>query len=451
MSMPRTLTGPCREGARLASKPAAGADTAWSANERVERHLRRVGEAIADAVLGYPDRRRHDGRPAGHPDDVRSCCRKSSPMAAARRNRPAPPGPRSPLPASARSGTRPRSKPASIPAQEQSRLGTSLSKSLPLNEQYSLTLQQRLQSDPAGHRAGARHRQPSEPQLRNRPVGEAQHHRHRHQPHSRPDAVARPTTNGCARSAPSRNCSTASPSPARSARPPRARRTRASARASSAAGEAAAISGRQPIPRKIQHCRILAPMRSKSAALMASLTFVVRGTSALASPRNRGKPMTAIRSEKVESTEVEDSNLAAVSEVEAGIRDFVRNDVAYLRRPAPGMLSSSSETALEPSTEATVNNVNSLIQRVAGTSLDGNRKSDRRTGKPARPVARRRSARAARDFRICPAQPGRDEIHPHDRRQRHAVEARRGRPSQQLTISAASSKPPPPLTGVRRF
>jgi hypothetical protein len=75
-----------------------------------------------------------------------------------------------------------------------------------------------------------------------------------------------------------------------------------------------------------------------------------------------------IRSEKVESTE-EDSNLAAVSEVEAGIRDFVRNDVAYLRRPAPGMLSSSTETALEPNPETTVNNVNSLIQRVAGTSL----------------------------------------------------------------------------------
>jgi len=77
--------------------------------------------------------------------------------------------------------------------------------------------------------------------------------------------------------------------------------------------------------------------------------------------------MNAIRSEKVESTEVEDSNLAAVSEVEAGIRDFVRNDVAYLRRPA-SMLS-SADTALEPSAEATVNNVNSLIQRVAGTSL----------------------------------------------------------------------------------
>jgi hypothetical protein len=76
--------------------------------------------------------------------------------------------------------------------------------------------------------------------------------------------------------------------------------------------------------------------------------------------------MTAIRSEQVEAP-VEDSNLAAVSEVEAGIRDFVRNDVAYLRRPGPGMV--STEAALDSSAEATVNNVNSLIQRVAGTSL----------------------------------------------------------------------------------
>jgi len=78
--------------------------------------------------------------------------------------------------------------------------------------------------------------------------------------------------------------------------------------------------------------------------------------------------MNVTRSEKVETTEV-DSNLAAVSEVEAGIRDFVRNDVAYLRRPAPGLLSSGTETVLEPNHETTVNNVNSLIQRVAGTSL----------------------------------------------------------------------------------
>jgi len=73
-----------------------------------------------------------------------------------------------------------------------------------------------------------------------------------------------------------------------------------------------------------------------------------------------------IRSETIEPTEEVDSNLAAVSEVEAGIRDFVRNDIAYLRRPAVG----SPETApLDASAEATVNNVNSLIQRVAGTSL----------------------------------------------------------------------------------
>ena len=76
--------------------------------------------------------------------------------------------------------------------------------------------------------------------------------------------------------------------------------------------------------------------------------------------------MNATRSEKIESTETEavDSNLAAVTEVEAGIRDFVRNDIAYLRRPASG-----PEPALDATAEATVTNVNSLIQRVAGTSL----------------------------------------------------------------------------------
>jgi hypothetical protein len=78
------------------------------------------------------------------------------------------------------------------------------------------------------------------------------------------------------------------------------------------------------------------------------------------------KPMNANgRSETIEST-ASDSNLAAVSEVEAGIRDFVRNDIAYLRRP-PSLTPEAA--ALEPTTEATVTNVNSLIQRVAGASL----------------------------------------------------------------------------------
>jgi hypothetical protein len=66
----------------------------------------------------------------------------------------------------------------------------------------------------------------------------------------------------------------------------------------------------------------------------------------------------------MESTEG-DTDLEAVSEVEAGIRDFVRNDVAYLRRPAVA----PAAEPLEPNQENAVNSVNSLIQRVAGTSL----------------------------------------------------------------------------------
>ena len=72
-----------------------------------------------------------------------------------------------------------------------------------------------------------------------------------------------------------------------------------------------------------------------------------------------------IRPEQIDDPADADTDLAAVSEVEAGIREFVRNDIAYLRRPA-----TAAETApLDANAEATVNNVNSLIQRVAGTSL----------------------------------------------------------------------------------
>ncbi len=72
--------------------------------------------------------------------------------------------------------------------------------------------------------------------------------------------------------------------------------------------------------------------------------------------------MSVVRSEKIGETETEaDSGVAAATEVEAGIREFVRNDIAYLRRPG--------EAGTEPNGEATVNNLNSLIQRVAGTSL----------------------------------------------------------------------------------
>jgi hypothetical protein len=84
--------------------------------------------------------------------------------------------------------------------------------------------------------------------------------------------------------------------------------------------------------------------------------------------RNKEKPMNAIRSEKSELP-TEDSNLDAVTEVEAGIRDFVRNDVAYLRRPGVSFAPTGETPPLDPAAEATVSNVNSLIQRVAGSSL----------------------------------------------------------------------------------
>jgi hypothetical protein len=71
------------------------------------------------------------------------------------------------------------------------------------------------------------------------------------------------------------------------------------------------------------------------------------------------------RPEQIDETPEVDNDLAAVSEVEAGIRDFVRNDIAYLRRPAVA----AEAAPLDANAEATVNNVNSLIQRVAGTSL----------------------------------------------------------------------------------
>ena len=78
--------------------------------------------------------------------------------------------------------------------------------------------------------------------------------------------------------------------------------------------------------------------------------------------------MNAIPSEKIEgeTTTAEDNpSLAAVTEVEAGIREFVRNDIAYLRRPGQ----SAAPLGDLPENDATVKNVNSLIQRVAGTSL----------------------------------------------------------------------------------
>jgi hypothetical protein len=72
------------------------------------------------------------------------------------------------------------------------------------------------------------------------------------------------------------------------------------------------------------------------------------------------------RAEQIEDNVDVDETNAAVSQVEEGIREFVRNDIAYLRRPP---IPSPETAPMDSQAEATVNNVNSLIQRVAGTSL----------------------------------------------------------------------------------
>src|SRR4029078_8293560 len=115
-----------------------------------------------------------------------------------------------------------------------------------------------------------------------------------------------------------------------------------------------------------QRCRNLAAMRSKSAPLIAPLPLGNSSCGGHSPTRKRGRPMNnAIRSEQIESNEPVDTDLDAVSEVEEGIREFVRNDIAYLRRP---FAVSAPKATLDPGAAA-VNKVNSLIHRVAGPSV----------------------------------------------------------------------------------
>src|SRR6201999_75116 len=117
-----------------------------------------------------------------------------------------------------------------------------------------------------------------------------------------------------------------------------------------------------------QRCRNLAAMRSKSARLIAPLPSGHSSCGGHSPTRRRGRPMNnAIRSEQIEKVQPVDADLAVVSDVEEGIRELVRNDIAYLRRPVAAV--SAPEATLDPGAEATVNNVNSLIHRVAGTSV----------------------------------------------------------------------------------
>jgi hypothetical protein len=71
--------------------------------------------------------------------------------------------------------------------------------------------------------------------------------------------------------------------------------------------------------------------------------------------------------EKAENT-AEDANVAAAADVEGGIRDIVR--LEHLRGPMSAPTEKTAKLADEPrNSEATVAIVNSLIQRLAGTSV----------------------------------------------------------------------------------
>jgi hypothetical protein len=121
------------------------------------------------------------------------------------------------------------------PSQDQTRLGTSLSKSLPLNEQYSLSLQNGYNLIEQGvvpvpgiiGRPVRNYETEQSAKLSIADTGTSFTAASRSPP---------PTTDGSARSAPSRNCSAASAFRARSAKPRSAPRTRVSAPGSGKAG-----------------------------------------------------------------------------------------------------------------------------------------------------------------------------------------------------------------------
>ena len=72
--------------------------------------------------------------------------------------------------------------------------------------------------------------------------------------------------------------------------------------------------------------------------------------------------MNAKPAEKFEIADQDETKvIQAMNEVESEIREFVLKDVAYLRHP--------SAPTLETTPEAAAQNVNSLIQRVAGHSM----------------------------------------------------------------------------------
>ena len=154
------------------------------------------------------------------------------------------------------------------PGADQTKLGTSLSKSVPLaGNQYSLTLQNGYNVIQQGSLPVIGFNGRPTRSYETDQSAQAEHHRHRHQPHRRPDAGDHRRQMAAQDRRRAESCSAASTSPARSAKRCRAWPTRASPPASSTAGSRNVdfTSHDRNRRRKIGACRILAAMSVKIA------------------------------------------------------------------------------------------------------------------------------------------------------------------------------------------
>ena len=155
----------------------------------------------------------------------------------------------------------------------------------------------------------------------------------------------------------------------------RAPRTRASPPGSSTAGNPAAAGSAIIAPAAASRLKDPAlPHNGRDAVKIGSpdgrVTFVVRGTSALAQRENRGKAdeLSSVPEKLNQLKRTTISTPSPKSRPASATSSATTSPICAARRRACREQPERA-TALEPSTEATVNNVNSLIQRVAGTSL----------------------------------------------------------------------------------
>ncbi len=134
--------------------------------------------------------------------------------------------------------------------------------------------------------------------------------------------------------------------------------------------------------------------------------------------------MSIIRSGKPEIEVEEDRSINTVSEVENDIREFVRNDVAYLRRPG-GQAASGGRSRRECNRRVrkqAVANVNSLIQRVAGASLAEIGKLIDELENTSRSSTIPEGSACSGNIRLLQLSQRRHEVDAHDRRQCRSVE-----------------------------